>query len=67
VAGDMKEKYGDQLEIRISTTDSEEAKQYQFKSSTNVVFENEMVPIDIATDKVKMDLFLTEKLQKGED
>ena len=58
----MKRKYGEKLELNIYTTDSEEAKKYQFKSSTNVIFENELVPIDIATDKDKMELFLSKKL-----
>jgi hypothetical protein len=62
VAKGMKEKYGEKLELHIYTTDSEEAKKYQFKSSTNVFFENELVTIDIATDKDKMDNFLTQKL-----
>ncbi len=62
VAGEMKEKYGEKLELKIYTTDSEEAKKYKFKSSTNVIFQNELVPIDIATDKDKMDYFLSQKL-----
>jgi hypothetical protein len=62
VAKAMKEKYGEKLELNIYTTDSEEAKKYSFKSSTNVIYENELVPIDIATDKDKMDNFLTQKL-----
>jgi len=58
----MKEKYGSSLELNIYTTDSEEAKEYNFKSSTNVLFEKELVPVDIAIDKQKMDAFLSRKL-----
>lgn len=65
VAGEMKEKFADQLEIKIFATDSEEAQKYHFKSATNVIFENELVPIEIATDQEKMEQFLTGKIEKG--
>jgi len=32
------------------------------KSSTNVFFQKELVPIEIATDSNKMDVFLSQKL-----
>lgn len=62
VAEDMKKKYGDRLELKIYTTDSKEAEPYNFRSSTNVLFDKEYVPVDIATDKNKMDAFLSSKL-----
>ena len=62
VAEAMKKKYGEKLELRIYTTDSEEAKPFDFKSSTNVLFQRQPVPIDIATDSQKMDVFLSGKL-----
>jgi hypothetical protein len=62
VAKTMEEKYGEKLKLNIYTTDSEEAKKYQFKSSTNVIYENKLVPIDIATDRDKMDIFLAGKI-----
>jgi hypothetical protein len=58
----MKKKYGDRLKLKIYTTDSKEAKSYHFRSSTNVLFEKELVPVDIATDKGRMDAFLSTKL-----
>jgi hypothetical protein len=58
----MKKKYGDRLELRIYTTDSKEAEPYHFRSSTNVLFEKELVPVHIATDRNKMDAFLSSKL-----
>jgi hypothetical protein len=58
----MKKKYGDRLELKIYTTDSKEAEPYNFRSSTNVLFDKEYVPVDIATDKNKMDAFLSSKL-----
>jgi hypothetical protein len=62
VADEMKEKYGDRLELKIYTTDSLEAMPYKFRSATNVLFEKKLVPIDIATDKNKMNAFLSSKL-----
>ena len=58
----MKRKYGERLELKIYTTDSEEAEPYHFRSSTNVLFEKELVSVDIATDRDKMDAFLSSKL-----
>jgi len=62
VAEEMKKKYGEKLELKTYLTDSEEAKPYNFKSSTNVLFQKELVPIEIATDSNKMDAFLSQKL-----
>lgn len=62
VAEEMKEKYGDRLDVKIYTTDSVEAMPYGFRSSTNVLFEKEHVPVDIATDRKKMLDFLSSKL-----
>jgi hypothetical protein len=58
----MKEKFGGKLDVKIYTTDSEEAKGYTFKSSANVLFQNDWVPLDVATDKSKMETFLVSKL-----
>jgi hypothetical protein len=58
----MKEKFGAELEIRIFTMDSEEAKAYSFKSSTNVLFQDEWVPLDVALDRNKMEDFLYQRL-----
>jgi len=62
VANEMKKKYGDSLSLRIYTTDSKEAEAYVLKSSTNILFEKELMPLDVATDRHKMDLFLSSKL-----
>jgi hypothetical protein len=58
----MKAKFGEKLEVRILTTDSEEAKGYVFKSSTNVLFDNDWIPLEVATDKSKMETFLSSKV-----
>lgn len=62
VANEMKEKFGEKLDVKMLTTDSEEAKGYTFMSSTNVLFENEWVPLEVATDKSKMETFLSGKI-----
>ena len=58
----MKDRYGERLDLEIYTTDSKEAEPYHFKSSTNVIFEKERVPVDIATDRIKMEEFLSSRL-----
>ncbi|MDD5205162.1 MAG: hypothetical protein PHS17_07055 [Desulfobacterales bacterium] len=62
VAKEMKEKYGDKLALQIYTTDSKEAEPYHFRGSTNVLFQKELLPLDIATDTTKMAAFLSSKL-----
>lgn len=59
----MKTKFKDKLDVKIYTMDSAEALPYNFRSSTNVIFEKETVPIDIATDSCKMDDFLDSRLK----
>ena len=63
VAKEMKKKYGTKLELKIYTIDSEAAKPCNFKSSTNVLFQKEPVPIDIAIDSKQMVAFLSERLR----
>lgn len=62
VAENMKKRFGEQLELNIYTTDSEQAKKYNFMSSTNVMLDQELIPLDVSTDKVKMQAFLSKKL-----
>jgi hypothetical protein len=61
VAKDMKEEFGDKLTVDIFTLDSPEALNYTFKSSTNVLFEGEKVPLGVALDKVKLTEFIAQK------
>lgn len=58
----MQEKFADSLDVHIHTIDSEEAKGYTFKSSTNVLLDNEWVPTDVAIDTDKMENYLSQKL-----
>ncbi|EIM63148.1 hypothetical protein DespoDRAFT_01182 [Desulfobacter postgatei 2ac9] len=62
IAEEMKEMFGEKINLSIYTTDSEEARKYDFRSSTNVLFEGEMMPLEIVLDKNKMKTFLSDKL-----
>jgi len=62
VAEDMKKLFGEKLDLHIHTTDSEEAKKYNFRSSTNVLFDGELLPLDVSTDRNRMKDFLSEKI-----
>jgi len=62
IAEEMKEMFGEKINLSIYTTNSEEARKYDFRSSTNVLFEGEMMPLEIALDKNKMKTFLSDKL-----
>ncbi len=58
----MKQLFKEKIELDIYTTDSPEAMKYSFKSATNVLFEEELVPLDIVLDAKKMEAFLSNKL-----
>ena len=62
VAEDMKKIFGEKIELSIYTTDSEQAKKYNFRSSTNVLFDQELIPVEVSTDRGKMKDFLSEKI-----
>ena len=62
VAEEMKQRYGDRLELHIYTTDSKEAEPYQFRSSTNVLLDDELIAVEVATDMERMDALLSSKL-----
>ena len=62
VAEEMKNMFGEKINLSIYTTDSEEARKYDFRSSTNVLFEDDLIPLEISLDKQKMKDFLLEKL-----
>ncbi len=51
-----------QTPLSIHTTDSPEAMKYNFMSSTNVLFEEKMIPLDTALDAGKLQDYLSEKL-----
>lgn len=64
VANDMNEQFGEKLDVKIYTLDSEEAKPYahEFKASTNVLLNKEWVPLDVSIDKSKMEEYLNQHL-----
>ncbi len=61
----MQKRFDGVLNVQIHTIDSEAAKGYTFKSSTNVLFAEEWVPLDVALDKEKVGNYLSQKLAKG--
>ncbi len=62
VAEDMKKLLGEKINLSIYTTDSEEAKKYDFRSSTNVLFDDELIPLEVSTDLSRMKDFLSKKV-----
>ncbi len=63
VAEDIKEIFGEKIDLGIYTTDSEEAREYNFRSSTNVLFEDELIPFEVSLDKDRLKDFLSERLK----
>ncbi len=62
IAKEMEEMFGEKINLNIYSIDSKEARKYDFKSSTNVLFDGQLIPLDTALDKNKMKDFLSEKL-----
>jgi transglutaminase-like putative cysteine protease len=62
VAKTMKEKFGDQIELKVLLNNSEEAKNYSLKGSTNVYINGEWIPLDVATSKENMKHYLRKLL-----
>ncbi len=62
IAEKMKEMFGEKITLKIHTMDSPEALKHNFRSSTNVLFEGELLPLTTALDEGKMEEFLKEKL-----
>ena len=62
VAEEMKDIFGDKINLNIYTMDSMEAMKYKFKSSTNVMLDDNLIPLDISLDKQKMKEFLFERI-----
>jgi len=62
VAENMKKMFKEKIKLDIFTTDAKEALKYNFKSSTNVLLNQELIPLGIATDMDKMKDFIENKL-----
>jgi len=54
--------FEDSIDLNIYTNDSQEAKEFKIRSSTNVFVNGEGVPLDMALSKDKMKAFLQEKM-----
>ena len=50
----MQERFKDQLDLQMHTTDSPEAAAYSLRGSTNIFVNQQWVPLDVATSKEKM-------------
>ncbi len=59
----MKDLFGEKLVLKIFTTDSPEALRYRFRSATNVLFEDELISLEVALDSEKMKDFLAKKIE----
>ncbi len=64
IANEMKEIFKDKLELSIDTIHSEEAKKYNFKTSTNMILNGERLHIKTALDKNKLKELIEEKINK---
>ena len=64
MAENMKEIFGEKLQLKIFTTDHKEALNYNFKSSTNVLLDQKLTPLGVATDSDKMKDFILKKLSE---
>ncbi len=62
VAKAMKEMFGDQVDLKVLPNDSEEAKNYPLRGSTNVYVNGEWIPLDVATSKENMKNYLSKLL-----
>lgn len=62
VAEEMKKFFEDKINLKIYTIDSEEARKYDFKSATNVLFEEDLLPLEIALDIGKMKDFISKNI-----
>ncbi len=62
IAEKMKAKFGEKINLNVYTIDSEEAKNYEFRSSTNVLLDEELLLLDTVLDEKKMEALLSEKL-----
>lgn len=58
----MKGKFDGRLDVKIYTLDSEEAKPHahEFRGATNVLLDNEWVPLNVAIESRKMEEFLVQ-------
>ena len=58
----MKKKFMKEIDLKIYTIDSPEAKNYELRSSTAVFVNDELVPPDTAFSSQEMETFLKNSL-----
>lgn len=54
----MQERFKEQLDLHVHTTDSPEAAAYNLKGSTNIFVNQQWVPLEVATSTEKMAAYL---------
>lgn len=62
VAKEMQELFADRLEVEILSVESVEARKYNFKAATNVLFNGQKVPLKVAMNREAMVNFLEQSL-----
>ncbi len=58
----MKQKYDGKLDVEVHLNTSEAARDYVLRGSTTVLVNEQFVPLDIATSRVRMDEYLARQL-----
>jgi len=58
----MKKNFEDSIDLNIYKNDSQEAKDFKIKGSTNVFVNGEGVPLDVALSNDKMNAYLKERM-----
>lgn len=62
VATKMQVDFADAIEVKIHTTDSEEARGYVFRGSTTVFLDDKLVPLQTALEPAAMRNYLEEHI-----
>jgi len=57
----MKQVFGQNLNLNFCITDAETARKYRFKGSTNVMFNDELIPFHIAINERSLKELLSKK------
>ena len=67
IAKEMKDLFKNKLDLKIYTLDSEEAKKYNFKTSTNMLLDGERLHIKTALNKEELTRIIKKKLSEIEE
>ena len=62
MAKSIKRDFKESIDLTIFTNDSQEAKDFEIKSSIDVFVDDESVPLDVALSYEKMNAYLKERM-----